>query len=143
RDADSTSCPGNALYSQLPALRARVAQLEGPVSRLELTVPQPKLLYPQPLAFTGRLTPAPGLALPPGATVEIRDQLARGGRVLQTLPLAADGTFSGALPLVHDDVVEASFPGGGGLPRLVSAAVHATVAPDITLRASAASVPRG
>ncbi len=143
RDADSTVCPGAALYAQLPGLRARVAQLEGPVSRLDLSVLQPKLLYPQALVFSGRLTPAPGLALPPGATVEIRDQLARGGRVLATLPLAPDGSFSGSLPLVHDDVVIASFPGGGGLPGLVSGAVHATVAPAIALQASAASLPRG
>ncbi|HEY1594051.1 MAG TPA: N-acetylmuramoyl-L-alanine amidase [Thermoleophilaceae bacterium] len=143
RDADSTVCPGNALYAQLPGLRTRVAQLEGPVSRLELTVPQPKLVYPQPLVFSGRLTPAPGLALPPGATVEIRDQLAKGGRVLATLPVAADGSFSGVLPLIHDDVVEAVFRGGGGLPPLVSSAWHVTVAPAIALRAGAASVPRG
>jgi hypothetical protein len=143
RDADSTSCPGNALYAQLPGLRARVAQLEGPLSTLVLSVPQPKLVYPQPVVFSGRLTPAPGLALPPGGTVEIRDQLAKGGRVLATLPLAADGTFSSMLPLVHDDVVEASFPGGGGLPRLVSGAWHVTVAPAIALQASAGSVPRG
>jgi hypothetical protein len=143
RDADSTVCPGNALYAQLPGLRTRVAQLEGPVSRVDLTVPDPKLVYPQPLVFSGRLTPAPGIPLPPGATVEIRDQLAKGGRVLATLPLAPDGSFSGALPLVHDDVVEASFPGGGGLPRLVSSAWHVTVAPAVALQSSAASVPRG
>jgi hypothetical protein len=143
READSTVCPGAALYAQLPGLRARVAQLEGPVSRLDLSVSQPKLLYPQALAFAGRLTTAPGLPLPPGATVEIRDQLARGGRVLATLPLAPDGSFAGSLPLVHDDVVMASFPGGGGLPRVVSGAVHATVAPAIALRASVGSVPRG
>jgi hypothetical protein len=143
RDADSTECPGAALYAQLPGLRAQVAQLEGPVSRLDLNVAQSKLLYPQPLVFTGRLTPAPGLALPPGATVEIRDQLAKGGRVLATLPLAADGSFSGSLPLVHDDVIEASLPGGDGLPRVVSGAWHVTVAPAIALQASAGSLPRG
>lgn len=144
RDADSTTCPGNGLYSQLPLLRERVTQLEGPVSRLQLGSLQPKVTYPQPVPVSGILTPAPGLALPAGATVQIRDQLGRGaGRVLATLPVAADGTFSGWLPLAQSDVLQAVFAGGGGLPRLVSGVLFATVAPSISLRASAASVPRG
>jgi hypothetical protein len=142
RDADQTSCPGNALYAQLPGLRTQVARLEGPVSRLDLAAPQPRLLYPQPLAFSGRLTPASGLAIPPGATVELRDRLAGGtGRVVATLPLAPDGSFSGSLQLVHDDVIQATFAGGGGLPRLVSGVVLAGVAPALTLQTSAGSVP--
>jgi hypothetical protein len=143
RDADSTECPGAALYAQLPALRSQVAQLEGPVSHLDLTVAQPRLVYPQPVVLAGRLTPALGLALPPGAAVEIRDQLPKGGRVLATLPLAPDGSFSGSLPLVHDDVLIASFAGGGGLARVVSGAWHVTVAPAVSLSSSAGSVTRG
>lgn len=143
RDADSTECPGAALYAQLPALRSQVAQLEGPVGHLDLTVAEPKLVYPQPVVFAGRLTPAPGLVLPPGAAVEIRDRLPKGGRVLASAPLAPDGSFSGSLPLVHDDVLIASFAGGGGLPRLVSGAWHVTVAPAVSLSSSAGSVTRG
>ena len=143
RDADSTACPGSALYSQLPALRTRVAQLEGAVSRLDLTAPAPTVVYPQPLAVSGRLTPAPGLPIPAGSTVQVRDQLARSGRILATLPVAADGSFSGSLPLTRSDVLQATFGGGGGLPRLVSGVVFANVAPSLTLQSSAASVPRG
>jgi N-acetylmuramoyl-L-alanine amidase len=143
RDADSTACPGSALYAQLPGLRTRVAQLQGPVSRLELSSLQPKQVYPQPVPVSGLLAPAPGLALPPGATVEIRDQLARGGRVLATLPVAPDGSFSGSVPLTRSDVLQATFAGGGGLPRLVSGVVFANVVPSVTLQSSAASVPRG
>jgi len=144
RDADSTACPGSALYRQLPALRARVTQLEGPVSGLQLGSLQPKVAYPQPVPVSGQLTPAPGLAVPAGATVEIRDRLASGaGRVLATVPLAPDGTFSASLPLTRSDVVQAVFAGGGGLPRLVSGVLFATVAPSVTLQASAVSAARG
>jgi N-acetylmuramoyl-L-alanine amidase len=143
RDADSTSCPGSALYSQLPALRARVAQLEGPVSQLQLGSPFPKEIYPQPVPVSGVLRPAPGLTVPAGATVQIRDQLARGGRVLATLPIAPDGTFSGSLPLTGGDVLQATFAGGSGLPRLVSDVVFVSVAPSVTLQSSAAGVARG
>jgi hypothetical protein len=143
RDADSTACPGSALYAQLPALRARVAQLEGPVSHLQLSSLQPTVAYPQPVPVSGLLTPAPGLPVPAGAIVRIRDQLARGGRVLATLPVGPDGTFSGSLPLAHSDVLQATFAGGGGIPRLVSGVVFTGVAPSISLQSSAASIPRG
>jgi hypothetical protein len=143
RDADSTACPGGALYAQLPALRTRVAQLEGPVSRLQLSSLQPKQVYPQPIPVSGQLIPAAGLAVPAGATVQIRDQLSRGGRVLATLPVAPNGTFSGSLQLTRSDVLQAVFAGGGGLPQLVSGVVFAGVAPSITLQSSAATVPRG
>jgi N-acetylmuramoyl-L-alanine amidase len=143
RDADSTVCPGAALYSQLPALRRAVAQLEGPVSSLELTTSQPGVVFPQPFALSGRLMPAFGIAVPPFASVEVQDGLAHGGRTLATLPVAADGSFSGTLPLAHSDVIQAVFPGGGGLPELISAPVFPMVAPALTLQASAPSVPRG
>jgi N-acetylmuramoyl-L-alanine amidase-like protein len=143
RDADSTACPGSALYAQLPALRTRVAQLEGAVSRLQLTSLQPKVAYPQPVPVSGQLTPAPGVAVPAGATVQIRDKLASGaGRVLATLPVAPDGTFSGSLQLTRSDVLQATFAGGPGLPRLVSGVLFASVAPTITLQSSSGSVPR-
>jgi N-acetylmuramoyl-L-alanine amidase-like protein len=142
RDADSTECPGSALFSQLPALRTAVTQLEGPVSRLDLATPQANLVFPQPLTLTGRLTPAPGIPLPPFASVEIQDALARGGRTLATIPLSADGSFSGTLPLAHNDVVQAVYPGGAGLPK-ISAPLFLTVAPALTLQASAATVTRG
>jgi hypothetical protein len=143
RDADSTNCPGNALYAQLPALRALVAQIEGPVSRLELSTAQPRLVFPQPLAFSGRLALAPGLTPQPGATVEIQDGLSRGGRTLATLPLAPDGSFSGSLLLAHNDLIQAVFAGGGGVPRLISTPVGASIAPALTLQAGAPAVPRG
>jgi N-acetylmuramoyl-L-alanine amidase len=139
RDADSTACPGNALYAQLPALRRRVARLEGPVSQLELSAPQTGLPYGQPLGFSGRLIPASGATLPPGAAVAIQDQLASGGRTLALLPLAPDGSFSGSLPATRHDTIQASFAGGGGLPRLISTPVPVSVASSSSLHASASS----
>ncbi len=44
RDADQTACPGAALYHALPALRRRVAKLEGATSKLSLTT-TPSLAY--------------------------------------------------------------------------------------------------
>ena len=136
RDVDSTACPGSALYAQLPQLRLQVAALEGPVGQLSLTAPTNVLTYPQQLALGGKLTPPPGMAIPPGATVQIQDRLAAGGRTLLTLPLAPDGSYGGSLPLAHNDTVRALFVGDGTLPRLSAAPVAAYVVPVVTLQAA-------
>jgi hypothetical protein len=143
RDVDSTACPGAALYAQLPGLRRLVSGLEGPVSQLTLAAPATTLIYPQPLAFSGKLTLPAGLALPAGATVQIQDRLASGGRTLATLPIAPDGSFAGSLPIAHNDVVRALFPATAGLPKVVSTPVGVGIVPTLTLTASAPSVAAG
>ena len=143
RDVDSTACPGNALYAQLPELRKQVASLEGPVSQLSLTTPNSTLPFPQQLVVSGKLTPPAGLAIPAGATVQIQDRLAAGGRTLATLPLAADGGFTGSLPIAHNDVVRAFYTGDGSLPRVSAAPVYVSVVPVLSLQASSPSVAAG
>jgi hypothetical protein len=143
RDVDSTACPGAALYAQLPGLRRLVSGLEGPVSQLTLAAPATTLIYPQPLAFSGKLTLPAGLALPAGATVQIQDRLASGGRTLATLTIAPDGSFAGSLPIAHNDVVRALFPATAGLPKVVSTPVGVGIVPTLTLTASAPSVAAG
>jgi hypothetical protein len=136
RDVDSTACPGSALYAQLPQLRQQVAALEGPVGQLSLATPGSVLTFPQQLVLTGKLTPPPGMAIPAGATVQIQDRLAAGGRTLASLPLAPDGAYSGSLPLAHNDVVRALYTGDGTLPRVAAAPVNVTVVPVVTLHAA-------
>jgi hypothetical protein len=136
RDVDSTACPGAALYAQLPKLRQEVAALEGPVSQLSLSPPSAVLTFPQQLVFSGRLTPPTGMTIPAGATVQIQDRLAQGGRTLATLPLAADGSYGGSLLIAHNDVLRALYTGDGTLPRVAAMPVFVTVVPVVTLQAS-------
>ncbi len=143
RDADSTVCPGNALYAQLPALRSMVAQLEGPVSSMSLAASATRVAVGQPVTFSGQLVPAPGVALPPGATVQIQDGLAANGRTQATVSLAPDGSFSTTFPMTRSDVLQARFSGGGGVTPLVSAPVGVSVAPLISLATSSGAVARG
>jgi hypothetical protein len=143
RDVDSTACPGNALYGQLPQLRQQVAGLEGPVSQLALSTPSSTVVFPGQLVVTGKLTPPAGMTIPAGATVQIQDRLAAGGRTLTTLPLAADGSYAGSLPMAHNDVVRALYTGDGSLPRVAAAPVYAAVVPVLTLQASAQTVAAG
>jgi N-acetylmuramoyl-L-alanine amidase len=58
RDADSTDCPGNALYGELPAIRLRVRRLAGHPARVTLALlqaaaPAPPA-RPGPLVATGQ-----------------------------------------------------------------------------------------
>jgi len=143
RDADSTVCPGNALYAQLPALRSMVAQLEGPVSSLSLAASAQRVAVGQAVTFSGRLAPAPGVAVPPDATVEIQTALASGGRTVAVAPLAPDGSFSATFPMTRNDVLQARFAGGGGVTPLVAPPVGVSVAPLISLATNASAVARG
>jgi hypothetical protein len=113
RDADQTACPGAALYRALPALRKRVAQLEGAVSNLSLAA-SPWVQYGSALPVSGMLTPATG-----GETVEVR-ALAGGREVTVASALTApDGTWSVDVALARTSVVRAVYR-GGATPGVIS-----------------------
>lgn len=56
RDGDQTSCPGDALYARLPAIRPRAAALAGSPARLTIAAPVPPHPPGTPVTVTGRLT---------------------------------------------------------------------------------------
>lgn len=97
RDADATTCPGDALYGQLAAIRARAAQLASqypaPVARLELAASPPVLAYGDTVRLTGAArrpdgTPVPGIAV----TIEKRGSTA--WVPVGSAQSAADGSYS-------------------------------------------------
>lgn len=85
RDGDSTECPGDALYAQLPAVRSAVHALAGVPVRATLALGA-QVLPPAPstvgAAGAGAQEPAPAPAAPPAA----------GGRVLEGTLARTDGT---------------------------------------------------
>jgi N-acetylmuramoyl-L-alanine amidase len=102
RDADATTCPGNALYAQLPELRRRAADIAPdlpdpatapPGVGVTLTTPDATLDYPQPAQLAGQVRSAAGAPLA-GATVSI--QVGAGSRfvTLSRVLTRADGTWS-------------------------------------------------
>jgi hypothetical protein len=75
RDGDSTNCPGDALYGELPAIRRRVRRLAGrPLRATIAMLPPPP---PQPLA-----APAPAPAPPSSAPAPAPPALAGEARTL-------------------------------------------------------------
>jgi hypothetical protein len=114
RDADVTACPGRALYRQMPALRKRVANLEGPISTLTLTTLTPSVPYGSTFTVSGALT-LPGGVPGAGEAVELRALSAGQEQVVGSAITAPDGTWSADLPAPQASaVVRAVFAGAGG-----------------------------
>jgi hypothetical protein len=138
RDADTTSCPGNGLYRQLPRLRQIVRRLAGTVSALSA---QAAPAGPGAAAITGVLTAAD--APIPGATIELQRRTTRGPTTIAEATTAEDGTWSSAAALATNASLRAVYRGDSGHSAVVSLPVDVTVAPQITLAAAAQQVAPG
>lgn len=128
RDADQTACPGARLYRRLPALRKRVAKLEGAVSRLSLTGGS-SVAYGTPLTLSGSLTPASG-----GETVALRALAGGTEETVATALTAPDGSWSADVSLERSSVVRAVYR-GGPTPGVISNVAGVQVLPVISLTA--------
>jgi hypothetical protein len=142
RDADNTSCPGNALYAQLPQIRAIAAQLAPDLTApaapagatITLTTADPTLDYPQPAQLSGRAANADGSPVA-GATVSIQIAAASGAYVTLSRVLTRDdGTWSAQLPTQYTRRLRAAarLPDGA---IATSAALDVQVAAQISLKA--------
>ena len=95
RDGDSTSCPGDALYQQLPAIRSQVAALAGAPAVLTFAAPNAPVAAGSPITVSGRLELLSGSPMA-GAPIELQ-QLGRNGApasTIATTTTAADGSWS-------------------------------------------------
>jgi hypothetical protein len=99
RDGDSTSCPGDAFYARLPAIRPQIAALAGTPARL--TVKAPRRHAPgTPLVVSGRLALLNGQPLG-GAPIELQRLTSRGARTIATTTTSGDGSWSVAVALTR------------------------------------------
>jgi hypothetical protein len=108
RDGDSTDCPGDVLYGQLPAIRARVARLAPRPARLTLALaPAPPVAPPAPPSASpspGTTPPAPGAAAPaPGAPAA--EPSTRGRSLTGTLAFLDGTPIAGARVAVQSRAV--------------------------------------
>src|SRR4051812_26259254 len=129
RDGDATSCPGDALYAQLPALRARTAALAGPVAppqgQVTLAVAAAAVPYGQPASFAG-LVIAPGGAAAGGEPVAVQKRGRAGAWVtVARATAAADGSWSARVPWRRTGQVRAR--SGSASSAVASVAVVASV----------------
>jgi len=138
RDADRTSCPGNALFSQLGEIRAQAAQLAPqyaflpPRGAVSLAAADPTLDYPQPAQLSGRAAGADGAALA-HAPISLQFASASGFVTAVRTATGADGTWAAQLPTQYSRSLRAvaRLPDGA---LLGSPPLALQVAPRLALR---------
>ncbi len=102
RDGDTTSCPGDALFAQLPQIRAQAAALAPqfpfapPANGVSLRAADDTLDYPQQAQLSGRVTLADGRALA-GAPVSVQMKTAKRDVTLARATTQADGSWAATL----------------------------------------------
>ncbi|HEV7806644.1 MAG TPA: peptidoglycan recognition protein [Solirubrobacteraceae bacterium] len=138
RDADSTSCPGDALTAQLPEIRRQAAQLAptlapAPAATVTLDAADATLDYPQPAQLAGRAADAAGAPVA-GAALSIQIATFAGFRTLARTATAADGSWSALLATQYTRTLRAvvRLPAGG---LAASRPLAIGVAPRIGVRA--------
>jgi hypothetical protein len=144
RDGDATSCPGEALYDQLPTIRRRAAALQRDLGQLTLDVDTTELYHPETVvAILGTLR-LPDGAPPGGAEVQIQYQPESGAAwtLLETLAAEDDGAYSTAVSLPATGWLRAVHPGAGRGP-ITAAPVLVEVHPALTLRLDPPEVVTG
>jgi hypothetical protein len=115
RDGNSTSCPGDALYAQLPELRRRASALAAPVAApsglVTLAVAAPTVPYGQPAAFAGLVT-RPGGVAAADEPVAVQKRTSTGSWVtVARATAAADGTWATNVPWRRSGLVRARAAG--------------------------------
>ncbi len=148
RDADSTDCPGDVLYGELPRIRRIVLQLAGRPARITLALAAGATS--QAGVLTGALSYLDGTPIA-GAPVEVqmRSVSEKGEVVLeQTLAQAvtgANGEFSAPVSIApggREGIwLRTLCPGGAGVPAAVSAPLNLPGAASLTPQSAPAPTP--
>ena len=135
RDGNATECPGDALYDQLPDLRALAAGASPPagtVTVLSGLLTSPSVTYGSPLEYTGLLR-AVGGAAAGGQVLQVQSRRTGPWRTSRRFRTAADGTFATAVKPRVNVEVRVRFPGGAGLRASSARAASVRVRPLLTV----------
>jgi hypothetical protein len=138
RDADKTTCPGEAFFAQLPQIRARAAELAPqfafapPAGAVSLQAADPTLDFPQPAQLSGQASAFGGPLA--GAPIAVQIATGRGFATLARAATNPDGTWSAPLTTQYSRSLRAvaTLPDG---TLVASPPVDVKVAPTLRLRA--------
>jgi hypothetical protein len=134
RDSNQTTCPGEALYAQLPDLRARAARYAVPIAAITVRARTQRGAGPTPVS--GALRFADGSS-PAGAPLGIEFTTAGSAWTpIGTTNAGPDGSWATLVALPASGQVRAVFAGDAARPRLESAPVSVRLVPslEVTLR---------
>ena len=146
RDTGATACPGNALYAQLPELRALVGEVQpsGIATSLRGRVLTRKAIvaFGGTAQVSGRLTVLGG---PPPAPlpVELQALVGSAWRPVATAITDATGTFTSSVTPKRSRALRVRFGGFGELRRSTSPRFTISVKPTLALSGVPASASAG
>ncbi len=134
RDVDATSCPGDALYAQLPALRGLVGNIgpAGTGTTLTAGLSPRTVRYKGSSLLSGTLAAGDGRPLV-GESVRAEVRRGRRWRTLRTLTSGAGGTFSLVMHPRVNRKLRVRFSGRGDLLPASSPTLRLLVRPLVTL----------
>ena len=141
RDGDSTTCPGNGLYAQLPALRARAAELATPTGLSLLTSPR-RVGHLEPATVSGRLL-LPDGSPGAGVGVEVQARTGRGWEPVVPAVTDASGSWSASLALPNSRSLRAAATPDPTQPTLFSPPVKLEVRLAISAAVQPSRIPFG
>jgi N-acetylmuramoyl-L-alanine amidase-like protein len=143
RDGDSTSCPGDTLYGQLPDLRSRATGYATPVSAVSLRAARTTVRYPSALALSGTVRFSDG-APTDGTPVQVQFQTAGAAwQVIATARADAAGTWTASVPTSSSGAVRAVYGGDGAHASMASTPISIKVLPRLSIALSARRVSTG
>jgi hypothetical protein len=147
RDGDNTTCPGNALYAQLPELRSLVGnvQPEQPAqarTRIDASITPASVVYPRQATVSGVLRQING---DPVASVPLEVQAygGSGWRRTWSATTGSDGGFRVDIGARLSHQVRVSFAGDDLRLSSVSKTMQLKVVPELKLQRSASRKPVG
>ena len=141
RDGDNTVCPGDALYAQLPDLRARVGAVQpiAPVqarTRIEVSLSPGSVVYPAKATVRGALKQIDGTPVA-GAPVAVEALGTSGWRPTWSATTGDDGAFSVEIGAQLSHRVRVRFPGDASRLGAISQSMLLNVVPALRLQRSA------
>ena len=128
RDGDSTACPGDTLYAQLPDLRARASRYAGPLAGITVRAAT-RRIRTRPVELSGELR-FPDGSSPAAAPLQI--QFAVPGATFAPIADTAcgpDGRWAASVPLTQSGSLRAAFVGDATRPPLASSPIAIRVLP--------------
>jgi hypothetical protein len=147
RDGDNTACPGDALYAQLPDLRARVGnvQPDQPTvarTRIEATLTPAAVVYPAQATLSGALRQINGDPVA-GAPLEVQAYGTSGWRTAWRVTTGDDGGFRADLGARLSHQIRVLFAGDDARVGITSKPMQLNVVPELSIQRSASRRPVG
>jgi hypothetical protein len=147
RDGDNTSCPGNALYAQLPDIRARVGDVQPTQpaqarTRLDVSLTPGAVVYPEQATVSGALRQINGDPVA-GVPLEVQALGASGWRTTWRATSGSDGGFRVDIGARLSHQIRVRYAGDDLRLGTYSKSMLLKVVPELKLQRSASRRPVG